>query len=251
MAAEQVFKTGIPVSVSVMFACPWYLEAVEILKRYPSVSVGVHLTLNSEWKNYRWGPVCGRSAVPSLVDSNGFFWPSRALLFTHSPRTDDVERELRAQIERAIHSGLRIDYLDYHMGAAVQTPELRALVERLATEYQVGISRYFGELDMRGVYKVSIEAKTDSLSEQLKQLPSDAIQLLVCHIGVATPEMNALEDMNAFGLSSVGQQRFAELNALVSPKIQQQLRSDLIRMMTYSELVRGGGLNTMKRPAGD
>src|SRR5688572_19619526 len=73
MAIQQVAETGIPFSTSVMFACPWYQEAVSVLKKYPSLSVGVHLTLNSEWKYYRWGPVLGRSAVPSLVDSNGYF----------------------------------------------------------------------------------------------------------------------------------------------------------------------------------
>src|ERR1700754_1066114 len=57
MAAQKIAETGMPVSVSLQFACPWYQEAVEILKKYPQASVGVHLTLTSEWKNYRWGPV--------------------------------------------------------------------------------------------------------------------------------------------------------------------------------------------------
>src|SRR5580692_9051104 len=73
MAAQKMAETGMPFSASVQFACPWYQEAVEILKKYPNVSVGVHLTLTSEWKNYRWGPVTGRTAVPSLVDTVGYF----------------------------------------------------------------------------------------------------------------------------------------------------------------------------------
>src|ERR1700744_2673296 len=55
MAAKAVAETGMPVSVSLQFACPWYQEAVEILKKYPNVTIGVHLTLTNEWKNYRWG----------------------------------------------------------------------------------------------------------------------------------------------------------------------------------------------------
>src|ERR1700744_5217601 len=73
MAVKKRAETGLPFSASVQFACPWYQEAVEILKKYHQVSVGVHLTLTSEWKNYRWGPVTGRTAVPSLVDSDGYF----------------------------------------------------------------------------------------------------------------------------------------------------------------------------------
>src|SRR6476469_396533 len=60
-AIERVAKTGMPFSVSVMFACPWYQEAAEMLKKYPHVTVGVHLVLNSEWRNYRWGPVLGKT----------------------------------------------------------------------------------------------------------------------------------------------------------------------------------------------
>jgi len=56
MALLRLIETGLPVSVSVMFPTPWYQETVEILKRHPQVAVGIHLTLNSEWKIYRWGP---------------------------------------------------------------------------------------------------------------------------------------------------------------------------------------------------
>src|SRR5881396_1812304 len=76
MALQRLIDTGLPLSVSVMFACPWYQETVEILKQHPAVAVGIHLTLNSEWKHYRWGPVAGREAVPTLVDADGYFFPS-------------------------------------------------------------------------------------------------------------------------------------------------------------------------------
>ena len=75
-ATRQLIATGIPFSTSVMFACPWYREAVEILEANPQVAVGVHLTLGSEWKNYRWGPISSRNQVPSLVDSLGYFHPT-------------------------------------------------------------------------------------------------------------------------------------------------------------------------------
>src|SRR5688500_9593697 len=56
LALEKIAALNVPVSASVMFACPWYQEAVEILRKNPHVSVGVHLVLNSEWKGFRWGP---------------------------------------------------------------------------------------------------------------------------------------------------------------------------------------------------
>jgi len=107
LAVEQVAKTGMPFSVSVLFACPWYQEAVEILKKYPNVTVGVHLALNSEWRGYRWGPVLGKAAVPSLVDSVGYFRPSVPAFLESKYDLAEVERELTAQMDRAIMSPRR------------------------------------------------------------------------------------------------------------------------------------------------
>jgi predicted glycoside hydrolase/deacetylase ChbG (UPF0249 family) len=248
MAAAQVVNSGIPVSASVMFACPWYQEAVELLKAHPEVSVGIHLTLNAEWKNYRWGPVSGATAVPTLVDSIGYFFPSRELLFRNNPRMDEIERELRAQIERAVHSGLRIDYVDYHMGAAVQTAETRAIVEKLASEYRLAISRYFGEVDVNGMYAAAPDRKRDTLIAVTRGLQPGAIQLLVFHIGVDTPELDALQDLNSFGLKEMSKHRRAELDALISPQFRELLRNGRYRLTTYRAIKDGWGLASMKRP---
>ncbi len=248
MAARQVLETGFPVSFSVMFACPWYQEAVELLKRYPHASVGVHLTLNAEWKNYRWGPVSGRSAVPSLVDSAGFFFPSRASFFANKPKLEEIERELRAQIERALHSGIQIDYVDYHMGTAVDRPELRALVESLGKEYSLGISRYFGETDVQGVYSAPTGSKLDTLLVRTSSLPLAVVNLMVFHIGMQTPEMDALEDMNSFGLPGMSKHREAELRSLTSERFRELIQTKHIRLTSYRELVKDPGLSAMKRP---
>ncbi len=247
-AIREVIAAEMPMSVSVMFACPWYQEAVAILKEHPKVSVGVHLVLNSEWKNYRWGPVSGEGSVPSLVDSNGYFFPTRALLFAHAPRVEEVERELRAQIERAVHSGLKIDYVDYHMGAAVQTPELRAVVEELAGEYHLGISRYFGERDADGVYAAPIESKIDTLMHIARSLAPNGIWLFVFHIGEETPEMDALVDMNSFGPKMMSKQRNAELKAALSEPFQDFLKSKRVRVRSYRDIIMEVGLEHMQRP---
>lgn len=248
-AFRRVAETGIPVSASVMFACPWYRDAVQMLEGYPNVSVGVHLVLNAEWRNYRWGPVAGAAAVPSLVDADGTFFPSRALLFANTPRTEEVERELRAQIERARASGLRIDYLDTHMGAAVQTPELRALVERLASEYGVGIAQYFDEAYSSSTYGAGFTAKADSLVARLAVLDPDRVNLQVLHVGLDTPELAAMEDMNSFGLKEMSRHRQAELDALLSEGFLKEVRSGKFRLVTYGDLLSEVGVQGMRRPA--
>jgi uncharacterized lipoprotein YddW (UPF0748 family)/predicted glycoside hydrolase/deacetylase ChbG (UPF0249 family) len=247
LAVKKVIESGLPISVSVMFACPWYQEAVDILREHPEVGVGIHLTLNAEWKNYRWGPVLGKKAVPSLVDNEGYFFPSRSKLFENNPKTDEIEKELRAQIERAINSGIRIDYLDYHMGAAVQTEELRKMVEGLAKEYGLGMSGYFGELYSNITYDAAIGDKTDSLLKHIGSM-GPGINMQVLHVGLDTPEMQALVDLNDFGLKNMSTHRREEMRSLLDPDVRKRITEKGIVLITYKELIEAVGLEAMKRP---
>ena len=248
MAFKELMETGLKFSASVMFPCAWYQEAVDILKENPQITVGIHLTLNAEWKNYRWGPIAGKDKVPSLVDQNGYFFPSRAAFFANNPKTEEVEIELRAQIERAINSGIDISYLDYHMGTAVDKPELRSIVEKLANEYGFAISRYFGEVDLESLYAVEIENKRDYLADLLKNIKSNKINLLVCHIGKDQPELQAMIDMNSFGLTEMSKHREAELNALISAKHQNIFEKNNINLVDYSDLISEIGLDNVESP---
>jgi chitin disaccharide deacetylase len=248
MAAKEVLETRMPVSMSVMVPCPWFTEAVEILKQYPHVSVGIHLTLNAEWKNYRWGPVAGVSRVPTLVDSLGNFFPSRSKLFANNPKLDEIETELRAQIEKALKAGLKIDYLDYHMGAAMQTLETRAIVEKLAAEYQVAISRYYGEVDVEGGYAAPVANKLDTLIKKVSNLQTGGTKLFVVHIGLDGPEMAAMEDLNPSGPKDMSKHRQAELRALLAPAFQQLIKNDKYRIVNYHMLNQEKGLRKIKRP---
>jgi len=248
MAVKKVIESGLPVSTSVMFTCPWYQEAVEILKEHPEVSVGIHLTLNAEWKNYRWGPVVGREAVPSLVDEQGYFLPARSVLFARDPKISEVDKELRAQIERALSSGLQIDYIDYHMGAAVQTLELRELVEALAAEHGLAMVYYLGEKPSSATYFPAYDAKLDSLLSNVYSL-QPGINLQVVHVALDTPEMQALEDLNPFGLKNMSKHRSSELEALLSSRFRQALKANQIKSITYKDLIEMVGLENMRRPA--
>jgi predicted glycoside hydrolase/deacetylase ChbG (UPF0249 family) len=247
---ERLMQSGLPVSVSVMFPTPWHQETVEILKRHPSVSVGIHLTLNSEWKNYRWGPVLGRSAVPTLVDAEGYFFPSADALYQNRPDLQEIEKELRAQIERALRSGLTIDYVDYHMGTAVRYPEFREITERLAGEFGLGMSGYFGETSHDPQYAAAPPAKIDSLLAMIDRL-QPGLNMVITHVGIDDAELGALLDMNtSFPLPDMSKHRQGELDALTSRRFSDALKARNIRLMTYRELIRTRGLTAMRRPEG-
>jgi predicted glycoside hydrolase/deacetylase ChbG (UPF0249 family) len=118
-----------------MVPCPWFQEAAERARANPRFDLGVHLVLNSEWPHYRWGPVAGRERVPSLLDAQGFL-PRTTLETVQGARPEQVEIELRAQIERALAAGIDVTHLDSHMGT-VFFPPFVEIYARLAREYRL------------------------------------------------------------------------------------------------------------------
>jgi predicted glycoside hydrolase/deacetylase ChbG (UPF0249 family) len=243
MGGEMLFATGLHFSTSVMWACPWQKEAIEILKKYPDISVGAHLTLNSEWKNYKWGPVQGKEKVPSLVTDKGYFRSQGAWFWRDSVDLDEMDMEFRAQIDRALASGLKISYMDNHMGAGRQTPEQISIIEKIAGDYQLGISGYFEE------NKVSIEGNTSEevtkdLLEKIEQL-KPGVNLIVIHPGMQTPEMDALSlsDNDYYGNISV--RRDAVVKAFSSDEFRKALIDNNIKLIGYRELIEMKGLSSM------
>jgi chitin disaccharide deacetylase len=253
LAIEQVAKTGMPISVSVMFACPWYQEAVEILRKYPNVTVGVHLALNSEWRHYRWGPVLGKAGAPSLVDANGYFHPSVPAFLESKYDLGEVERELSAQMDRAMKSGLKIAYVDPHMGTGLATPQLREVFERVARKYGVGISGWFGE-NYRSIWGTAVAAKKQTVLDYVATAKLDQPNLIEVHVAERTPEMEVIVDMNAPEQNAPGagvvDHRKAELDAMLSPELAALVKSGKIRLVNYEQLIaRVGGPDKMRMPA--
>jgi chitin disaccharide deacetylase len=122
----KAMTQGVANSCSVMMPCPWVPQFIQFLKAHPQTDAGLHLTLTSEWKAYRWGPLAGKTAVPGLVDSTGSLWASVEEVVKHAS-ADDVERELEAQWERAHAMGFEPTHFDSHMGTLFASP---AFMER-------------------------------------------------------------------------------------------------------------------------
>lgn len=133
MAFVELSALGNCSSGSVMVPCPWFPEAVEIAARDPSLDIGVHLTLTSEQKPYRWRPLTSPPRSAGLTDEYGYFWPDVPRARKAHPEA--VEAELRAQIEVAAAAGIDITHFDCHMGTA-QMPEFTAILRRLGEEYR-------------------------------------------------------------------------------------------------------------------
>lgn len=111
-ASIKALESGLVNSGSMMVPCPWFPEIADYARSHPDADLGLHLTLTAERVYYRWGPVAPRDQIPSLVDENGYFY----LNWTPENRINpqQVELELRAQIERANMMGVHPTHLDSH-----------------------------------------------------------------------------------------------------------------------------------------
>ncbi len=123
-------------SASIMVPCAWLTEVASYAKDHPDADLGLHLTLTSEWKVDRWGPLESRDNVASLFDPSGYLWPETAPAATNV-KPQEAEREIRAQIERAMALGIHPTHLDTHMGVLFSTQELFAVLVKVAHEYNV------------------------------------------------------------------------------------------------------------------
>lgn len=132
----ESIEKGVATSWSVMMPCSWVPEIAKYLKTHPDVDSGLHLTLTSEWELYRWGPLAGKPAVPGLVDPDGCLWRS-VVQVAQKASPDEIEREIRAQIERAEGMGLPITHLDSHMGTLFARPDYFERFAKVAIEKQI------------------------------------------------------------------------------------------------------------------
>lgn len=135
-ATMEGMERGLISSSTIMTPCPWYNEIAAYAAAHPEKGFGVHLTLTSEWKNYRWGTVAPRNEVPGLYDGEGYMW--KGVLEVYGASTpQEALIEGRAQIRKALESDIPITHIDSHMGTYQYSPEYMKVYIQLAKEFDL------------------------------------------------------------------------------------------------------------------
>ena len=239
-ALISCYKDGIETSIEVLVPSPWFPEAVRMLAENPTVDVGIHLTLSSEWDNLKWRPV---SDCPSLRDASGYFYPMiypnknypKRSVVENNWQLADVEKEFRAQIELALKNIPRISHLSGHMGCTGMGDDVKALVKKLAQEYKIDIDP--GEsgvtsIGYLGAHATS-EEKIESFIRMLESLEGGKTYLFVDHPGLDTPELRAIHHI---GYEQVAMDRQGVTNCWTNPRIKDTIKTRGIQLISYKDL---------------
>ncbi|MFQ6017591.1 MAG: polysaccharide deacetylase family protein [Kiloniellaceae bacterium] len=201
VAFEELSRMSFITSGSVMVPCPWFPEVAALAADRPELDVGVHLTLSSEKRFYRWRPITASSASSGLVDDSGYMWSDlESLRKNVVPKA--AEEELRAQVDRALATGIDVTHLDAHMGA-MMLPELVDIYLGLGRAYKLpvmfprtirhyDIKHNLGDMDQAFYESKAAEAAADGhfLFDRVFETPWQALgdpMEVYCRLFAAAP----------------------------------------------------------------
>lgn len=259
VASMEAFKQGLVTSASVMVPCPWFLEIAAFAKEHPEFDIGLHLTLTSEWKKYRWGPVASKDKVPGLMDPEGYLWRDVKSVAQHATPAE-VEAELRAQIEKALATGWKPTHLDTHMGTLYARVDYWDVYTKLGRDYQmpVMIVRPTRELLAsaakdgypvtgamleqkdregyvlldhlgQGVSGRNLAERRVSYQKLLRELKS-GVTMLIVHLGINDEELK--------NITNAWEQRWADYRYFIDPETRDLMRDLGIRQTTWRAMSR-------------
>jgi chitin disaccharide deacetylase len=239
----QALKKGVLRSTTLMAPCPWALHAIHFLADHPEISFGVHLTVISEWVDYRWGPVTSREKVPSLLDKAGYFYKFEQMPeFLAQVRLDELEIEFRAQIEAVLAAGLKPTHLDWHALRIGGRADIVEVMFRLAREYGLAL-RVMGQSSIEKVqsqglptndydfldsYGLDPVDKSARFAQMLRELPVGLSEWAV-HPGLDNAELRAIEPNGK-------RVRQTDFDFLMSQEAQDIVKEEGIILLDYRPL---------------
>ncbi|MBN2410201.1 ChbG/HpnK family deacetylase [candidate division KSB1 bacterium] len=240
IACINSYQNGIMRSVEIMPVCAWFPEAVKLLNENPGLDVGVHLALTSEWENIKWGPL---TYAPSLVDENGYFFPMVWQREDFPPYTslqksdwklEEIENELRAQIEMVIKHVPHVSHMGGHMGFSGLDPRIGELMNKLSQEYHFEV-----DFEKHHVKRFEGWGQAKSLKERINNFVKNLNKLepgtyiFIDHPALDTPEMRAVYHK---GYENVAVDRDWVTKVFTNKKVKNAVKKKNIKLISYKDL---------------
>ena len=234
-------------SASIMMTTPWVTETANYMKAKPNADFGLHLVMTSEWETYRWGGLAPNDKTQSLHDPDGTM-PREVRTVATRAKIDEVERELRAQIDRAYAVGLKPTHVDSHMGALFSTPELFATYVKVARSYKLPFLAFIGPMNPAArsalqpgdIFPDTVFDVGNTPKEQWKQFYLDAIKNLkpglteiLFHLGHDDAELQAVT-VNHPAYGAAWRQR--DYDVVMSPEWKQALKDNKVVLVTWRDI---------------
>ena len=242
-AVMRAFPAGVLRSATLMVPCPWALHAMRFLAAHPEIPFGVHLTVISDWADYRWGPVTPREKVPSLIREDGSFYNFDQMPhFLAHVNLKELEMEFRAQIETVLAAGLSPTHLDWHCLRLDGWDVVSEVILGLAREYglalrvvvrsQIARVRSLGlptnDSGFLDSYQLDLATKQARLVELLRRLPPGLSDWAI-HPGFNSPELLAIE-------SEGHHMRQSDFDFLISQQAKDVIEEEGIILLDYRPL---------------
>jgi predicted glycoside hydrolase/deacetylase ChbG (UPF0249 family) len=245
-ALIKSYKQGIQTSIEVIVPSPWFPEAVTMLQQNPRADVGLHFAITSEWDNIKWRPV---SDCPSLKNEDGYFfpmlfknknYPGQAIM-DHTYKVEDIEKELRAQIVLAKKYIPRLSHVSGHMGSTAFTPEVKAMAEKVAKEYNlpmvdVGpnshLSVSYTGFDFNGK---TTEERIQAFIAMLDKLEDGKTYVYVEHPGLDNEELKAIYHI---GYEDVAKGRQDVTTIFTSEKVKEAIIRKGVQLVSYKDILK-------------
>lgn len=217
-AYADLWEVGVISSGAIMVPCPWFPAAAAYARQNPQADLGVHLTLNSEWEGYRWGPLSTRDPGSGLLDEEGYLHRREPAVWEQADPLA-VQVELQAQVRRALKAGVDVTHVDTHMGTVAHPKFIPAYLQvALENRLPIMILRQ----DAAGYQAIGMDAETAAMAAQMVQmLEEQGLPLLdnIAHLPLDQPQNRMEQAKSVLGSLPAGITHFIIHPSVDTPEL--------------------------------
>lgn len=243
LGTHKVLEYGIVSSATLMVPCPWIDESIRYIHKNKLKNIGIHVTLTSEWQKYRWRPISGKQAT--LVDKDGYMW-RESIQVEQNAKIEEIEEEVRAQLDYALERGLDLSHFDSHMGSfyGIYTNRVELLALALSLSYEYGLPFRIPHFDMTHPFREmgfaiidhlersfnapkNLEKRREYYINFFKNLPPGVTEVYI-HPAIANTELKNVTNSHAT--------RQADVSIFTDPEIKKAITDSNIHVIDFRVL---------------